>query len=71
MYSTPFGISNTRQRLRIPSAFIAGVIARQIAPDPREGSATTRFVVNGSSPLSAHSTEAKKLFRSMHMYISP
>ena len=67
MYWTPGGISNIRQRLRIPRAFIAGVIARHIAPFPLEGSETTRLVVNGSMPLSAHSTEAKKLLRSMHM----
>ena len=65
MYSTPRGISKTRQRLRIPRAFIAGVIARQTDPRPRDGSATTRFVVNGSSPRSTASTEAKKLFKSM------
>ena len=42
-----------------------GVIARQTEPRPRDGSATTRFVVNGSSPRSTASTEAKKLFKSM------
>ena len=45
----------------IPSAFIAGVIAKHIAPSPREGSATTRFVLKGSNPLSAHSQEAKNV----------
>ena len=50
----------------IPSAFIAGVIAKHIAPSPREGSATTRFVLKGSNPLSAHSQEAKNVFKSMH-----
>jgi len=35
-----------------------GEIARQIVFWVREGSATTRFVVNGFSPLSVHSTEA-------------
>ena len=65
MYSTPRGISKTRHRLRIPRAFIAGVIARQTEPRPRVGSATTKFTVNGSSPRSTASTEAKKLFKSM------
>ena len=37
---------------------IAGVMARQIVLSDRSGSATTRFVVMASSPLSAHSTEA-------------
>ena len=44
-----------------------GVIARQTEPRPRDGSATTRFVVNGSSPRSTASTEAKKLFKSMQI----
>ena len=39
--------------------------AKQTDPRPRDGSATTRFVVNGSSPRSTASTEAKKLFKSM------
>jgi 16S rRNA (adenine1518-N6/adenine1519-N6)-dimethyltransferase len=42
---------------------MAGVIAKQIEPFPREESATTKFVVNGSKPLSTASTEAKKLFK--------
>ena len=58
MKSTDFGISNTRQRLRTPRAFMAGVTARQMVPLPRQESATTRLVLNGSRPLSAHSTEA-------------
>ena len=67
MYSTPLGISYTRPRLFAPSAFIAGVAARHIVLSPREGSATTRFVVNGSSPHSTHSTDAKNDFKSKHI----
>ena len=51
----------------MPSFFIAGVIARQIAPLPRDGSATTRFALNGFKPLSTASTEAKKLFKSIQI----
>ena len=47
-----------RQRLRTPSFFMAGVMARQMVEVPRAVSATTRFCVNGSSPRSTHSTEA-------------
>ena len=53
------GISNIRQRFLIPDFFIAGVIARQIAPLPLDGSATTKLATNGSNPLSTASTEAK------------
>ena len=42
-----------------------GVTARHIVFSVREESATTRFVVSGSSPRSTHSTDAKKDFRSM------
>ena len=42
----------------IPIFFIAGVIARQIVLSVLSGSATTRFVVIGSSFLSTHSIDA-------------
>ena len=47
-----------RHRFFTPSFFIAGVIARQIVDCDLVGSATTRFVLNGSRPLSTHSTDA-------------
>ena len=56
--STLSGISNTRQRLDRPSAFMDGVMARQMVFSARSGSATTRFAVGGSSPRSTHSTLA-------------
>ena len=46
-----------------PSFLSPGDTAKQIAPLPLDGSATTRFEVMGSSPLSTHSTEAKKDFK--------
>ena len=58
MYSTPSGISNNLHLFLMPNAFNAGDIAKHIAPLPRDGSATTKLVVNGSNPLSTHSTEA-------------
>ena len=57
-YSTPGGISCRRQRLRMPSSFMAGVMARQMVVPERSGSATTRFAVIGSRPRARHSTEA-------------
>ena len=42
----------------MPSFLIAGVAAKVIAPGPLVGSATTKFTLNGSNPLSTHSTEA-------------
>ena len=42
-----------------------GVTANVIAPLPREVSATTRGVVNGSNPRFTHSHDAKKLFKSI------
>ena len=42
----------------MPRDFMAGVIARQIVDFDLVGSATTRFVLNGFSPRSTHSTEA-------------
>lgn len=63
MYWTPGGISNIRQRLRIPRAFIAGVIARHIAPFPLEGSETTRLAVNGSRPLVGALHRGEKAFK--------
>jgi len=65
MYSTSFGISNIRHLFFIPIAFILGVMAKHNAPLPLLGSATTRFVLKGSSFLSEHSIEAKKVFRSI------
>ena len=44
--------------------FKKGVTAKVIAPF-LVGSQTTRAVVNGSRPLSIHSQEAKKLFKSI------
>ena len=61
----PRGISYIRQRFRMPCSFNAGVIAKQTVPRPRSGSATTNPPENALSPRSAHSTEAKKLFKSM------
>jgi hypothetical protein len=58
MYFTQSGISWIRHRFLMPSAFMAGVIARQIVDFDLVGSATTRFVLNGFSPRSTHSTEA-------------
>ena len=52
------GISKMRQRLRTPNALRAGETAKQIAPRPRSGSATTKLVLKGSTPRSTHSTEA-------------
>ena len=49
--------------------FKAGEIANVIAPLPREPSATTRGVVNGSSPKSAHLYRRVKHFKSIHIYI--
>ena len=68
MYFMCSGISKTRQRFFTPKAFIAGEMARVMAPLPREISQTARLALNGSSPRSTHSTEAKKLFRSMQIY---
>ena len=65
IYSTSLGISNIRHLFFIPIFFIFGVMAKHKAPLPLLGSATTRFVLNGSSFLSEHSTEAKKVFKSM------
>ena len=56
------GISKIRHRLAIPLSLRAGETARQIAPFPLAASDTTRLVSKGSSPLSTHSTEAKKAF---------
>ena len=58
IYFTFLGISKSLHLFFIPKFFIAGLIAKHIPPLPREGSATTRLVLNGSNPLSAHSTEA-------------
>jgi len=44
MYFTQSGISWIRHRFLMPSAFMAGVIARQIVDFDLVGSATTRFV---------------------------
>lgn len=44
-------------------------MARQMVFSVREMSATTRLVVNGLSPLSTHSTDAKKDLRSMAIYV--
>ena len=52
------GTSNNRHRFFTPNAFKAGEIASVIAPNPRDASATTSGVVKGSTPKSAHSTEA-------------
>ena len=52
------GISNKRHRFLTPNCFSAGEIASVIAPSPRDASATTNGVVKGSTPKSAHSTEA-------------
>ena len=60
------GISNSLHLLDTPSFFIAGETARQIVPLPLLESATTRFALKGSKPLSTHSQEAKKLLRSIH-----
>ena len=57
-YLMCLGISKILPRLFIPSFLIAGVAAKVIAPGPLVGSATTKFTLNGSSPLSTHSTEA-------------
>ena len=57
-YWMPAGISNTRHRLRTPRAFMLGLTARQMVFSVRVPSATTRLVVMGSSPRSAHSTLA-------------
>lgn len=42
----------------IPYSFKEGDTARQMVFSVRDASATTRFVVRGSRPRSAHSTEA-------------
>ena len=68
MYSTPLGISNILHLFFIPIDFIFGDIAKHRAPFPLDGSATTRFVSKGFNPLSTHSTEAKKVFRSIQRY---
>ena len=56
------GISKMRHLFLIPNFFIAGVIAKQIAPLPLDGSATTKLATNGPNPLSTASAEAKKTF---------
>ena len=58
IYSIFLGISKIRPLLLTPNFLIAGVAARVMAPPPLVGSATTKFILKGSSPLSAHSTEA-------------
>ena len=50
--------SKSLGRLGTPRAFKEGETARQMVPSDRLSSATTRFVVRGSNPLSTHSTEA-------------
>ena len=50
------------------AVFAAGETAKQIVLSVLLSSATTRFVVIGSNPLSAHSTEAKKDFMSITKY---
>ena len=61
-----YGISYTRPLEGTPSFFKYGVTASVIVPSPFYMSATTSGVVNGSNPLLAHSTDAKKLFKSIH-----
>ena len=68
-YLMSCGISNSRQRFFTPRLFIFGEIAKQIPPPPLLASATTRLVSKGFSPLSAHSTDAKKHFMSMQKYV--
>ena len=62
------GISKIRHLFLTPLAFKEGEMAKQIAPFPLEGSATTKSVSKGSSPLATHSTDAKKHFKSIHKY---
>ena len=50
--------SNRRARPGMPYALSEGDTARQMVLSVRVGSATTRFVVSGSSPLATHSAEA-------------
>ena len=66
IYLIFLGISKTLPREGTPRVFIYGVTARVIAPPFLDGSATISGVVNGSKFLSTHSTEAKKLFKSIH-----
>ena len=50
-----------------PCFFKAGVTARVMAPFPCFLFATTKGTLNGSSPRSIHSHDAKKLFKSIHI----
>ena len=50
--------SNSRGRPGSPQALSDGETARQMVLSVRVSSATTRFVVSGSSPRATHSTDA-------------
>ena len=58
MDSSGVGLILGRGRPGMPYSFSAGETARQIVFSVRLKSATTRFVISGSSPRSRHSTEA-------------
>ena len=64
---TRFFTSKSRGRPGTPYDFSEGDTARQIVLSVRLESATTRFVVSGSSFRSMHSTEAKNDLRSIAM----
>ena len=62
-----FGNSKIRPLDFTPIFFKYGVTASVIAPSPLVMSVTTSGVVSGSSPRFTHSTEAKKLFKSIQI----